>query len=178
MANENAIAKPAADEAAKVEPTRSGCFYRPNVDILENDDELVVLADVPGAKPDEIDVKFEDGVLTVHARVEPRQDEDTEYLLHEYGVGDYCRTFQVGETVDADKIKAEVRKVQRKAKLADRLEGKHVVRSGVRFHVLKVDKAKGEIVVSDAATPEKVKQKFSLRLFLSKAVKILGNDDG
>ena len=107
MANENAITKPAADEAAKVEPTRSGCFFRPNVDILENDDELVLLVDVPGAKPDEIDVKFEDGVLTVHAQVEPRQDGDAKYLLHEYGVGDYCRTFRVGEAVDADKIKAD-----------------------------------------------------------------------
>lgn len=73
----------------------------------------------------------------------------------------------------ADGIKAGVRKKQREQKLADRIEGKHVVRAGTRFHVIKVDKKKNEIVVSDAATPEKVKQKFSLKQFLSKAVEIV-----
>lgn len=76
----------------------------------------------------------------------------------------------------ADKIKSGVRKVQTRAKLADDLEGKHVLRAGTRFHVLKVDKKTGEIVVSDAATPEKVKQTFSLKLFLSKAVEIIEED--
>jgi len=78
----------------------------------------------------------------------------------------------------ADKIKAEVRKKQRASGLADSIEGKHVVRAGVRFHVIKVDKVKGEIVVSDASTPEKVQQKFSLKLFLSKAVKVLDGEVG
>ena len=83
MADENTITKPAADEVAKAEHTRSGRIYHPGVDILENDDQLVVLADVPGAKGDKIDVNFEDGTLTIHARVEPRQDKDTEYLLQD-----------------------------------------------------------------------------------------------
>ena len=37
----------------------------------------------------------------------PRQDEDHEYLLREYGTGDYYRTFQVSEAVDASKITAD-----------------------------------------------------------------------
>lgn len=76
----------------------------------------------------------------------------------------------------ADGIKAIVRKEQRKAGLADDIEGKHVLRAGVRFHVLQVDKRKGTVVVSDTATPEKVKQKFSLKLFLGKAVQILDGE--
>lgn len=76
----------------------------------------------------------------------------------------------------ADKIKAEVRKKQRDAGVVDAIEGKHVLRAGVRFHVLKVDKAKGVVVVSDTATPEKVKQKFSLKLFLGKAVQVLDGE--
>jgi HSP20 family protein len=104
--NENAIRKTAADEPTGVEHTRSGRYYRPDVDILEQADELLVLADVPGAKGDSIDVKFEDGTLTLHAQVEPRQDQDRQFLLHEYGVGDYYRTFQVSEAIDASKITA------------------------------------------------------------------------
>ncbi len=77
------------------------------MDILERAEELVVLADVPGAAGDGIDVDFEEGTLTIHAKVEPRQPEETEYLVHEYGVGDYYRTFRVSEAIDAGKITAE-----------------------------------------------------------------------
>jgi HSP20 family molecular chaperone IbpA len=106
MQNEETITKTAAGEAAGVERTRSGCCYRPHVDILERADELLVLADVPGADGDAIDVKFEDGTLTIHASVEPRHDNDRKFLLGEYGVGDYYRTFRVSEAVDAGKITA------------------------------------------------------------------------
>jgi len=107
MQNDRATAtKPAADEADGSEHTRSGRCYRPNVDILEKDNELIVLADVPGAKGDKIHIKFEDGTLSIHAEVEPRHDAD-DYLLCEYGVGDYYRSFQVSEVVDASKITAE-----------------------------------------------------------------------
>jgi len=107
MAKDTATIKPAARETNGLEHTRSGRAYRPNVDILEQGDELVVLADVPGAKPGAIELKFEDGTLTIHAKVEPRQPDDTQYLLREYGVGDYWRSFQVSEAVDASKISAE-----------------------------------------------------------------------
>lgn len=75
--------------------------------ILERGDELVVLADLPGAKSDQIDINCEKGVLTLHAAVPTRQSEDQRYLVHEYGIGDYYRTFQVSESIDASRITAE-----------------------------------------------------------------------
>jgi len=107
MSNENTLTKPTADETPSVEETRCGCCYRPNVDILEKDDELIVLADLPGAAPDDIDVDFEDGALTIDAKVAIRDEKDVEYLVREYGVGNYHRTFQVSEAVDSEKIRAE-----------------------------------------------------------------------
>jgi HSP20 family molecular chaperone IbpA len=95
-----------------VEPTeqkRGGRWYRPNVDIVESAEELTVVADVPGAKGDDIDIHFENGSLTLHARVMPRQPADTDLLLQEYGVGDFQRTFQLGESIDANRISAEYR---------------------------------------------------------------------
>ena len=89
------------------ERTRTGRTYRPNVDIVEREHELVVLADMPGASPDSIDIRFENGTLTISGKVEPRQAEDTRYLLSEYGVGDFLRSFAVSEIVDAQKISAE-----------------------------------------------------------------------
>ena len=107
MADEETITKPTADAPDAAEHTRSGCCYRPSVDILEQADELVVVADVPGTKEDDIDVDFEDGTLTIHAKVKPRQEAGLEYLVREYGVGDYYRTFRIGEAIDSAKITAE-----------------------------------------------------------------------
>ena len=52
----NSTVKTAAEDPTSVERTRSGCCYRPNVDILERDGDLYVVADVPGARSDSIDV--------------------------------------------------------------------------------------------------------------------------
>ncbi len=90
------------------ERTRSGRTYLPAVDIIEKPDELLLLADVPGAKADGIDVHYERGELTLTARVDERQPDESNWILREYGVGDFVRTFQVGEGIDAAKIKAEV----------------------------------------------------------------------
>jgi len=106
MENQNTVTKPAAEQTAVAERTRCGCCYRPSVDIVEQEDELLVMADMPGAQSDAIDVKFEDGTLEIYAAVAPRQ-EGEDYLLREYGVGDYYRTFQVSEAVDAAKISAQ-----------------------------------------------------------------------
>jgi len=99
--------KAPAEKISSAEHTRSGRYYRPNVDILEKADELLVVADVPGADGDSIDVGFEDGTLTIHAKVGPRQPAETRYLVREYGIGDFWRTFQVSEAIDASKISAE-----------------------------------------------------------------------
>ncbi len=105
MANET-MTKPTANEPSQAEQTRSGYFFRPNVDIVERPDELLMAADVPGASPDHVDIRFEDGMLTIHAQV-PARNENVDFLVQEYGVGDYYRTFRVAETIDASKISAE-----------------------------------------------------------------------
>ena len=97
------------NDRSTVEHTRSGAVYRPEVDILELADELLVHADMPGAKGEDIDIQFEDGSLTIHARVVPRSIESSTTLLHEYGVGDFYRTFRVSEQIDASRIAAQFR---------------------------------------------------------------------
>src|SRR5262249_31331580 len=94
-------------DAAAHELTRGGPFYRPNVDIYELPEELVVLADVPGASRDQIDIHFEDGTLTIHAKVPQRQASQGALTRKEYGVGDFYRTFRVSEQIDASRIAAD-----------------------------------------------------------------------
>jgi len=107
MADETTLTKPAAETGAAAEPTWCGACYRPNVDIREENDELLVLADIPGTTGENIAIDFRDGTLTIHAKVPPREQPGANYLLQEYGVGDYYRTFQVSEVIDASKIVAE-----------------------------------------------------------------------
>ena len=97
-----------SEQSPSCEETRSAQCYRPNVDILEKENELYLVADVPGALADKIDVDFADGVLTVHAPVEPASDDGRRYLVREFGKGDYRRSFRVSEQIDPSGITAEV----------------------------------------------------------------------
>lgn len=109
MATDTGIQK-RDSEVTRAERVRSGRTYLPNVDIAERPDEFLVTADVPGARAEDIDVNYERGTLTIEARVERRQDpQRTDFLCREYGVGDFHRTFQIGEGIDASRIEAEVK---------------------------------------------------------------------
>src|SRR5262245_58523309 len=95
------------NETGRSERTR-GAAYTPRVDILEAADELVLFADLPGVKPEDLDIHFENGELTVYGRCPPRQGQG-EFLLQEYGVGDYARAFSISEQIDSQKITAELK---------------------------------------------------------------------
>jgi HSP20 family molecular chaperone IbpA len=110
MSTDMTVKKEEGGEVARVERTRDRRTYTPNVDIIETADEFLVVADMPGVAANAIDIQYEQGVLTMHARVEPRQDEGkTTYLLREYGIGDYYRSFRLGEGIDPDKIEARLK---------------------------------------------------------------------
>lgn len=89
------------------ERTRSRPYFQPRVDIFELPEELTVVADMPGVESDGIDIRFEKGVLSIHGKVDARQPAGTRYFRREYGIGDYYRTFQVSEVIDAARITAE-----------------------------------------------------------------------
>ena len=55
------------------EDTRPGLVFRPDVDILEHADAYVILADMPGTREDDVDVRLDQGVLTLDARPRMRQ---------------------------------------------------------------------------------------------------------
>lgn len=83
--------------------------YAPAVDVIERPDAIVLTADVPGATSDGVNVEFERGSLTIEAAVRPRYDQSkTKFLLREYGVGHFQRSFEINEQIDADKIEARI----------------------------------------------------------------------
>ncbi|MBM4089021.1 MAG: Hsp20/alpha crystallin family protein [Planctomycetes bacterium] len=102
------LTKHEQSDVATVERTQGGLTYSPRIDIWETDDELVLYADLPGVSADNLEIQFENRELRIHGRVSPRH-EKLSFLYGEYGIGDFFRTFTIGETVDADKISAELK---------------------------------------------------------------------
>jgi HSP20 family protein len=80
--------------------------YTPACDIYETAEEFVLVTDVPGVEPESVELRYENGRLSLFAPVADRQ-RNARYLLAEYGIGDYTRSFEVGERIDADRIAAE-----------------------------------------------------------------------
>lgn len=98
---------PAKDRSeAHAEATRGGVFFTPRVDIVETDAELTLIAEVPGVRPEEVELRYEKGELLLHGRVQPRHERQTALLL-EYEEGDFFRAFTIHELIDADRITAE-----------------------------------------------------------------------
>ncbi len=91
-----------------VERTQGGPTYNPRIDIWEADDQLVLQADLPGVAPEDLDIQFENRELRIHGKVTPRH-ENIRFLYGEYGIGDFYRSFAIGENIDADKISAELK---------------------------------------------------------------------
>jgi len=80
--------------------------FQPNVDIRDVGGEVSLIADIPGANAAGIEVTFEDGVLTMHATVPPREQPGRP-IRQEYGIGNYRRSFRLGEGFDASQITAD-----------------------------------------------------------------------
>ncbi|TWU39683.1 Hsp20/alpha crystallin family protein [Novipirellula artificiosorum] len=92
-------------DVSKSETTYQSTFI-PRFDIWEGDEELTLFGDLPGVAVDDLDIRFENRELTLHGKVTPRFG--GEYLYSEYGIGDFHRTFAIGEAIDGEKIYAEI----------------------------------------------------------------------
>jgi HSP20 family molecular chaperone IbpA len=101
------VTKQEQNDVATVERTRGGLTYSPRIDIWESDNELVLYADLPGVAPEDLDIQFENRELRIHGKVAARH-ESCNFVGGEYGIGDFYRTFTIGEAVDAEKISAEL----------------------------------------------------------------------
>lgn len=96
-----------AIDKSKGEPTQNGNYFSPHVDIFESDDAITLLADVPGAVKEGLDIDLREGVLTLTAKVEPA-GEKGRLVYHEYDVGGFMRKFHVGKDIEQGKITAKL----------------------------------------------------------------------
>ena len=78
-------------------------WYIP-LDAVEEGDDLVVRASVPGVNPEDIEVTIEDGILSIKGETKDEQEvKDGEYLMRERRSGSFHRSVRLPDSVDADK---------------------------------------------------------------------------
>jgi HSP20 family protein len=88
---------------------KSVSFFRPAVDVVERESEYTIIAEVPGAAPEDIDLEFDRGMFTITARVKPRTGTPTGAMRCEYQVGDYRRAFRFDGSIDTEGARAACR---------------------------------------------------------------------
>jgi HSP20 family protein len=81
--------------------------FTPDVDIFENDQQITLLADMPGVASDDITIDLNDNVLNISGEVKPFEAGDERDVLVEFEVGRYSRQFTLSEVIDQGKIEAK-----------------------------------------------------------------------
>jgi len=82
--------------------------WAPAVDIYETEHELVVKADIPEIKPEELDIRVENNILTIRGeRKFEKKVSENNYLRVERSYGSFSRSFSLANTVNAEAIKAD-----------------------------------------------------------------------
>ena len=101
MSTENKLANgPTPTEKIEQRPA-----VAPSVDVFENENELLVVADLPGVSQDRMSIHFEKGRLTIEGK---RAPQSWSPRLAETDNADFRRTFLVPQGIDAEKIAAEL----------------------------------------------------------------------
>lgn len=75
------------------------------VDAYAKNDDIVIVADIPGQKPEDLSITFEKDTLTIRGEFKA-QTEVPNYLLRERLVGKFERTLTINTPIDADNIEA------------------------------------------------------------------------
>lgn len=82
--------------------------WSPAVDIIENADALVLKADLPDVKIEDIDIRVENQTLTLRGQRRFEKDETVKgYHRIERSYGDFVRSFSVPSTVDTENVQAD-----------------------------------------------------------------------
>jgi HSP20 family protein len=92
------------------EPFESNADYAPSLDVKETKDAYMVQADLPGVNKKDIQVRVENGILTLAgSRKAEHEEESRDKTWHrvERSWGSYTRAVRLGDGVDAAKVSAE-----------------------------------------------------------------------
>ena len=86
--------------------------WAPAIDVVTDDGDLVIKAELPGVKQEDVDITLQDNVLTVSGQRKAEQEEERGgYYVRERQYGSFSRSLMVPEGVDESKIHARYQDV-------------------------------------------------------------------
>ncbi len=91
------------------ETTPAPKVFVPQVDILESENQILLVADLPGVDQENLDVTLEKNVLTIRGTVKPHGPEGYQLAYAEYEIGNFERAFTVSNDIDRQGIDAVVK---------------------------------------------------------------------
>jgi HSP20 family protein len=97
------------EQETREESTIPARVFVPSADIYETQDALTVILEMPGVEKSNVDVRVEDGVLSVLGKLDLSKYQGLQPLYVEYNVGHYSRSFQLSSKVDQSKSAAELK---------------------------------------------------------------------
>lgn len=88
--------------------------WSPAVEVVETDEEMTLTAEIPGVRPEDVEVEVEGQTLSIHGEKKVSRDEEkTEgersFRLWERQYGEFSRSFSLPGSIDSDRIEAEFR---------------------------------------------------------------------
>ncbi|RPJ79793.1 MAG: Hsp20/alpha crystallin family protein [Deltaproteobacteria bacterium] len=101
-------AKEKLEVANPAEQIKPGPVFSPDVDIFENDQEIVLLADMPGVKADHLNIDLRENTLSIVGEISPTENAEEQDIIIEYEVGQFVRQFTLSEVIDQEKIDAKL----------------------------------------------------------------------
>lgn len=94
-------------EEKNIEKTKELYEATPAVDIYENEDEILIYADMPGVVKDDISVDIDNGTLSISGVRKLSVNGSVTY--EEFSDVEYVRNFSVPQTIDVEKVEAELK---------------------------------------------------------------------
>jgi len=83
--------------------------FAPALDVVENDKEIVVTAELPGLKPEDVTIEVDNNVLTMKGEKKSEfEKKDSQYHIWERSYGTFQRMIPLPRTVKADAIEAKI----------------------------------------------------------------------
>ncbi|HMK85683.1 MAG TPA: Hsp20/alpha crystallin family protein [Steroidobacteraceae bacterium] len=91
-----------------LEGAGKGLEWAPSADISETDKEYLIRAELPAVKKEDVQVTFQDGIITIKGeRKQQKEDKNEKYHRTESFYGSFERSFSLPDNVNADAIKCE-----------------------------------------------------------------------
>jgi HSP20 family protein len=82
-------------------------LWAPDVDVYQKNDQLVIKADLPGLRKDDVSVEITDDAVTIQGERKTENQEDRDgYFRSERSYGSFCRVIPLPEGAIADQAKA------------------------------------------------------------------------